>query len=89
MKFLLFLLFVSSSLFAQKTVRDTVNYRDYNTLKWNDFKADAPKDTPFSASVSTGMSYKWSYSTQGGVIDFKYNIDAKLYRNLSLSLIHI
>ena len=85
MKFLYLLLLVSTSLFGQKTVKDTITYRNYNTLKWNDFKADVPEGTLFSASVSTGMSYNWSYSTRGGIIDFKYEIEAKLYRNLSWS----
>lgn len=86
MKFALFLLLISSSLFGQKPIQDTVTYRNYNTLKWSDFKADVPEATPFSASVSTGVSYKWSYSTAGGVIDFKYDIQAKLYRNFSWSI---
>lgn len=86
MRFFFFFLLVSCSLLAQKPIQDTVTYRNYNILKWTDFKADVPENTPFSASVSTGMSYKWSYSTSRGVIDFRYNIEAKLYRNFSWSI---
>ena len=83
--FILFLL-LSTSFFGQNTTRDTITYRKYNTLKWTDFKADAPVDSPFTASVSSGMSYKWSYSTSAGIIDFRFSIEAKLYRNLSWSV---
>ena len=86
MKLFLLLFIVSCSLFGQKSVKDTLTYREYNTLKWTDFKAKAPEGSEFSASVSTGMSYKWSYSTRGGIIDFQYEIDAKLYRNFSWSI---
>lgn len=86
MRFIFFFLLLSYSVLAQKPVQDTVNYRNYNTLKWTDFKADVPENTTFSASVSTGMSYKWSYSTRGGIIDFRYDIHAKLYRNFSWSI---
>ena len=86
MRFLVILLLACTSLFGQKKSQDTITYRDYNKLKWSDFKADAPKNSPFSASVSSGMSYKWSYSTSAGIIDFQYAIDSKLYRNLSWSI---
>lgn len=86
MRLFIFLLFISMQLCAQKKVRDTVTYRDYSVLKWEDFKANVPKNTEYSANVNTGLSYKWSYSTANGIIDFKYNIEAKLYRNFSWSI---
>jgi len=86
MKFLVFFFFVSLQIFGQQSKRDTINYRLYNKLEWSDFKAKTPADTHFSASVSTGMSYNWSYSTAGGIPDFKYKIEAKLYRNFSWAI---
>ena len=86
MKVFILLLLVSTSIFGQKATQDTITFRKYDTLKWSDFKADAPANSPFSASVSSGMSYKWSYSTAAGIIDFQYSIEAKLYRNLSWSI---
>ena len=86
MRFLIFLLFITTQLCAQKKVRDTVSYRDYSILKWEDFKANAPENTKYTASVNTGISYKWSYSTARGIVDFNYNIEAKLYRNFSWSI---
>ena len=85
MKFFIFLFLVSTSFFAQKKAGDTISYRNYSVLKWSDFKADVPDKTDFSASLSSGMTYKWSFSTAAGILDFKYNIEANLYRNYSWS----
>ena len=87
MRFLVFvMLLMGINLCAQNKVKDTVTYREYSTLKWKDFKAPAPKNTDYSASVNTGISYKWSYSTARGIVDFKYDIEARLYRNFSWSI---
>ena len=86
MKFFAVVFFISSMLSAQKVIlKDTITYREYSKLTWQDFKAKAPLDSPFSASVSTGMGYKWSYSTSNGEIDFSYSVKSSLYRNSSWS----
>ena len=86
MRFFIFLFLISNSFFAQKKVNDTISYRNHSVLKWTDFKADVPEGTIFSASLSSGMSYKWSFSTATGILDFRYNVDANLYRNSSWSI---
>ena len=80
------LILISTQVFAQKKVKDTISYREYSVLKWADFKAAVPEGTKYSASVSSGISYNWSFSTANGVIDFKYDVEARLYRNFSWSL---
>lgn len=84
-RFLLLFLLVNISSFAQTKVKDTITYREYNKLNWTDFKAKTPQDTKYSASVCSGMSYKWSYSTVNNKPEFTYEVEAKLYRNLSWS----
>lgn len=86
MKLFILLLLVSTSFFGQKKTQDTITYRKYKTLKWIDFKGEVPDNSSFSASVSSGMSYKWSYSTSAGIIDFRYAVEAKLYRHLSWTI---
>ena len=87
MKFILFFLLLTIQVYSQNLNRskDTITYREYNKLQWQDFKASPPENTLFTASVSTGMSYKWSYSTSKGIPDFDYEVQAKLYRNFSWS----
>ena len=85
MRFFLVFLFVSIYSFAQTKVKDTITYSEYNKLHWSDFKDKVPADTKYSASVCSGMSYKWSYSIANNIPEFAYEVEAKLYRNLSWS----
>jgi len=86
MRFFVLFFFIAIQICGQNKQKDTISYREYSKLKWQDFKDKAPENTHFSASVSTGMSYKWSYSTAAGVPDFEYQIQANLYRNFSWSI---
>lgn len=86
MKIFIVLFFFTSFVFGQrKSLKDTITYREYSRLTWKDFKAKVPEGTKFSASVSSGMGYKWSYSTSNGQINFNYSVKTNLYRNSSWS----
>ena len=68
---------------AQKKDAFSFNYADQPKLNWDSFKGPVPVNTPYAASVNTGVSLQWSYSTGDGKIDLDYDVEAYAQPNFS------
>ena len=78
-----FLWIITLQISAQKRDTDSFNYTEQPKLTWESFKGQIPVETPYAASVNTGVGLKWSYSTGEGKIDLQYNVEAYAQPNFS------
>jgi len=67
--------------FSQNNEENYKHYKVYPTLSWNDFlvRPVAEFDNKFSASVSTGLDFKWDYNIENAQQNFSYKVRARLY----------
>lgn len=45
-----------------------------NSLTWDDFRAEANKDSHFQANTNAGLSYSWGIKNENGSVTLKYEV---------------
>ena len=62
---------------------DQIIWHEARKLTWNDFKGEAPNDTPVAALTASGISYSFSSVQQGDEMVIKYIVTAGFYPSRS------
>lgn len=78
----LFLFFTTLSGFSQAK-EFKLSWDENKPLTWSDFLAEPNRQTPFSATTNSGISYSWSLTSKDGKDEFVYEVRSNFYPNLS------
>ncbi len=74
--FAIFLILV----FAHDGYVERFSYAEKSKLDWFDFKGEPKHRSEFDASLNTGITYQWSYSSQDrGAIELNYEVNSFCY----------
>ena len=62
---------------------DQIIWNKARKLTWNDFKGEAPSDTPVAALTASGISYSFSSVQRGDEMEINYIVTANFYPSRS------
>lgn len=79
---LILLILVTGTSFAQGNL-EKVSWNEHRPLVWDDFRAEADKNSSFHANSNTGISYSWRLNNKNGVVELEYEVCGNFYPDLS------